>query len=527
MVALFVLFAVSDSTNAAWHYYSRTVETGASFTDDDFCMYGSGQQAVFTNNGTVTITTGFNLMYKASFVNNGTLTFAGNSSTFDVSSGCSFYNYGTASISGCYNLGMGNTFVNEGELYLSNIQSLNVDGLENRGKIICDDTISESMILSLQSKSMGTGQVIAPSTSTNPSVSTKYGISYNLNGGSWNGTIKNDWMYYDSNSTTQSWKIGMDEPYKDINNTVKRDGYVLTGWTCDKCADAEPATNLDILSSWQGDITLTAHWKPAQQTIYFYLNGGVIEAGSTTLDIVRDGNYSYALFHVESDDFKLPTPKKSGYDFGGWILSGQTNPQMEVTIPKGTIGDWAYTAKWIPRGDTPYTVSVYYMDENGKYLSTADIIRNEVTETNSNVEIPSMTFDKDGFTFDSAKSVTSGIADANHTLELSMYYKRNQYEITFKTNDGSEELYKYTGYYGTNIEYKGTTSKVDEAYNYQFLGWSKTPDSQYALSDIGTIKENKTFYAVFRKDAKNCQITFDDLSGFKPLSVNSVSVKKD
>lgn len=187
MVMLMIFTALPISASASTLYYGKTINSGETYTDTSFemwCWYGN---ETFTNNGTVNISNGFTLGYQASFVNNSEFTFTGSNSTFGVSSGCSFQNNGTARISGCYNLGLEDSFVNTGTLYLSDISNFNVSGVVNTGKIVCGNGVPDRLIDALKEKSSGDGTVVKEGEST-PSTSTKYIITYDLNGGSWKNT---------------------------------------------------------------------------------------------------------------------------------------------------------------------------------------------------------------------------------------------------------------------------------------------------------------------------------------------------
>ena len=340
MVMLMIFTALPISASASTLYYGKTINSGETYTDTSFemwCWYGS---ETFTNNGTVNISNGFTLGWQASFVNNSEFTFTGSNSTFGVSSGCSFQNNGTARISGCYNLGLEDSFVNTGTLYLSDISNFNVSGVVNTGKIVCGNGVPDRLIGALKEKSSGDGTVVKEGEST-PSTSTKYTITYDLNGGSWKNTPDESIYsyYYKTNDATPYYKIGFDEPFDTLNNNLERENYDFIGWTCDKDSSQTPSKYLDIMTEWQSNITLTAHWQPKQQYVYYYLDGGVFSDDITSPEIKQGDGVLYSLFSIESDDFTLPTPTKPGYDFIGWGVGGTSDVYPTVTITKGTVGN--------------------------------------------------------------------------------------------------------------------------------------------------------------------------------------------
>lgn len=529
VLAMLLIFTVLPiSASATTLYYGKTINSGETYTDNSFemwCWYGND---TFTNNGTVEITTGFVLGYQASFVNNGEFTFTGSYSTFGVSSGCSFQNNGTARISGCYNLGLEDSFVNNGTIYLSDISNYNVSGVENKGTIVYGNDVPERLISDLREKTSGTGKVVKEGEFT-PSTSTNYTITYNLNGGHWKNTPNESIYsyYYKTNDANAYYKIGFDEPFDSINNNLERANYDFIGWTCDKNSIQEPSKYLDIITNWQSNITLTAHWQPKQQYVFYHLNGGTFTDEITTPEIKYGDNELYTPFNVESKDFTLPTPQKPGYEFLGWVVGGTADVYSTITITKGTVGNKSYTAKWQANGDTPYTVNIYYMDENGQYKEVPNITKNEIGETDTTAFVPSSAYIREGFSYDSIKSSNNGTITGDGKLQLSLYYARDKYDIAFKSHDGSKTLYSYTGYYGTEITFQGDEPAInDEDYIYTFVGWSTNKNSQYAISSLGTVTENKTFYASFEKEATFCLITFVDTTGFAPLENTTYKLKK-
>lgn len=528
MVMLMIFMALPISASASTLYYGKTINSGETYTDTSFemwCWYGN---ETFTNNGTVNISNGFTLGYQASFVNNSEFTFTGSNSTFGVSSGCSFQNNGTARISGCYNLGLEDSFVNTGTLYLSDISNFNVSGVVNTGKIVCGNGVPDRLIGALKEKSSGDGTVVKEGETT-PSTSTRYTITYDLNGGHWENTPDESIYsyYYKTNDATPYYKIGFDEPFDTLNSNLERENYDFIGWTCDKDSSQTPSKYLDIMTNWQSNITLTAHWQPKQQYVYYYLDGGVFSDDITTPEIIKhESGISYSLFNIESDDFTLPTPTKPGYSFIGWKAGGTSDVYPAVTITKGTVGNQTYTAKWEANGNTPYTVNIYYMDKNGQYQETPDRTKPEIGATDTIATVPDSAYIKNGFSFDATKSSNSGTITGDGKLKLSLYYARNQYDITFKSYDGSETLYSYKGYYDTKIEFKGDEPAIkDEDYNYTFTGWSTNKNSQHPLS-LGTIVENQTFYAAFEKEATFCLVNFVNTTGFAPLENTTYKLKK-
>ena len=113
--------------------------------------------------------------------------------------------------------------------------------------------------------------------------------------------------------------------------TPVRTGYIFLGWTGEGIT--EPQKTIEIPQGSTGDRTYTANWQVIEYTIITLLEGG--NAGS-----------SQVYFYTVEQTVTLPTPTRTGYTFLGWTGEGITTPQPNVTIPKGSTGNKAYTANW-------------------------------------------------------------------------------------------------------------------------------------------------------------------------------------
>lgn len=114
--------------------------------------------------------------------------------------------------------------------------------------------------------------------------------------------------------------------------TPYKPGYTFDGWYTEK----EGETVLWYFQSEKvtGDMTLTAHWVPAQFTVKFDYDGGTGAAGST----VESKQVTFGETYGE-----LPTPVKEGSTFGGWEYSGQIITADTVVQ---MTGEHVLTATW-------------------------------------------------------------------------------------------------------------------------------------------------------------------------------------
>lgn len=512
LIMAITITAMPVSVSAGEYYSSRNVAEGETSTETSF-YWGSG---TFTNDGTMTVTGMFMMYGTTSFINNGTLTVRNNYNDFSISSG-SFINKGTVKVDSVYNFGLEGEFVNEGTLFVDNVASQNVDGLVNKGVIVYGKDVPGGLPNDLKARSEDYGGVVVSEDDYDPSnppvpIKAKYGITYDLNGGKWSGTepaADDPIRSYDTTSERGYYGIGKHEPFQSLNTMVEREHYVLAGWTCEK--QTEPSLYMDIMCEWRSDITLTAHWRPKDYLISYRLDGGYFE---NSTGMTSDDTFFYANYNIESDTFTLPVPKKDGYTFGGWICR-DSSVESSITIEKGSTGNKVYTAKWIPNGDTPYIVEVYYMDIEGNYSKTPDKSKSEIGEMGAEVSVSSSAYAKDGFLFDSKNSTMSGTIAKDGSLVLSVYYARERYNIDFRSSDGSDLLYTYKAYYDSDIvfdEKKPTLTQED--FICTFAGWSRIKESSHTLDDLGKATKNTTFYAVFDKEQTRYTITFGELMGF-------------
>ena len=150
----------------------------------------------------------------------------------------------------------------------------------------------------------------------------EYTIHYDLGG----GTFDANW------SVPESYSIEK-EAY--IYQRPTRAGYTFKGWIGDN-----GDTPQDVIavkgSETTGDKYYKAVWTADVYSISYNLNGG--EWG------VHKGPDK---FTVETEDFTLPIPERAGYQFIGWTGSNLSEPQMTVTIEKGSIGYSYYMANWV------------------------------------------------------------------------------------------------------------------------------------------------------------------------------------
>ena len=150
-----------------------------------------------------------------------------------------------------------------------------------------------------------------------------YTISYTLN----NGTLPSS---HPTSYNIESANFSL------VNPT--RTGYNFAGWTGTGLSSAQ--TTVTISKGSTGSRTYTANWTPVTYTIGYNLNYGTLPSGYPT------------SYNIESANFSLVNPTRTGYNFAGWTGTGLSSAQTSVTIPRGSTGNKTYTANWTPRTTT-------------------------------------------------------------------------------------------------------------------------------------------------------------------------------
>lgn len=188
---------------------------------------------------------------------------------------------------------------------------------------------------------------------------------------------------------------------------------------------------------------LAASWKANKYTITLDVNGGNALT-ETTLSVEYDKS------------FTLPTPKRDGYTFNGWLDAAN------VKVESGTYNktsDLALKASWT---ETKYTLT---LDPNG---GEVDVTKLELALGES-FTLP--TPKKDGATFagwyDGDTEVTSGTWNKSASVTVKARWSAASYTVTFDVNGGSKlKANSMTVVYGQSFSFEFPTLA-----GYRFVGW--------------------------------------------------------
>ena len=129
-------------------------------------------------------------------------------------------------------------------------------------------------------------------------------------------------------------------------------------------ANASNAETTLTMPAATTEVTATADRSAEEYEITYNLDGGTVATENP------------ASYTIETADFTLNNPSKTGYRFDGWTGSNGNTPQTTVTIEQGSTGDKEYIANWTVNTHT----LTYDYGTNGGQVSSSD----NTTETTEN-----------------------------------------------------------------------------------------------------------------------------------------------
>ena len=324
----------------------------------------------------------------------------------------------------------------------------------------------------------------------------KYGINYNLNGGSCEDTLVTEY-------TVESANIA-------LPNLTKK-GYAFDGWYDNVAFDGERVNNIPRGS--YGNISLYAKFSVVEYAISYDLQGGVNSVSNPTKYTIEDQNivlsapsrecYAFdgwfengskvesvevarcenvkltakwtaieytitydldggvcqaklpAKYSIESEDVILPIPSKDGCKFDGWYIGDKRIEKIE----KGSHGDVTIFAKW--RGAT-YAVQ-YVCDGN----------HDNPTELAVDEEYILKDAEKTGYSFEGWHSDESlqtrvyTVISSGETVTLYAKFAPVTYTLTYDYSggEGVENPSTYT------VESEDIILNAASKIGFEFVGW--------------------------------------------------------
>ena len=298
-----------------------------------------------------------------------------------------------------------------------------------------------------------------------------YTISFDKNNQSATGETADVTCTYDQNCTL-------------TQNGFSSPGYEFDGWATDSDGEKEYSNGQTIenLTTTADDtITLYAVWIPTEYAINYNLNGGTAS--------------NYNSYNIESETFILNNPEKEGYTFTGWTGSNGSEPQLEITIAKGSTGILSFVANWTP---ITYTIT-FNKNSQSATGETADV----TCTYDQTCTLTQNGFSRPGYEFSGWATEATGekIYDdeetntrftSEETYELFAVWTLEEYNITYNLNGGSA-----SNSISYNIETNDFVLNNPTKTNYTFIGWTgtdiSTPQLEVIIAKGST--GNKTYTA--------------------------------
>ncbi len=264
--------------------------------------------------------------------------------------------------------------------------------------------------------------------------------------------------------------------------TPTRLGYTFLGWYRDESKHYSGTWKLT------DDLTLTAKWKIITYTIGYTLDGGIAS---------NPDSYS-----VASETITLNSPKRAGYTFAGWTGTDLTEPTMQVTIPKGSVGVRGYKAHWQP---LTHKVTCVFND---------DTTENQVIDVTFDqpYELPTPT--RFGYIFDgwykNGQKYTSGTWRGLNDITLEASWSIKRIPILYSPDKNIEENPDYY------TLFEDSFTLIDGGREgYTFLGWTyegvTTPTKNVKIQI--DINDPKYYTFTSHWEANTYTITFDAMGG--------------
>ncbi len=193
----------------------------------------------------------------------------------------------------------------------------------------------------------------------------------------------------------------------------QKSDYIFGGWYVNENFEDEPIAML--VKGASGNIDLYAKWTSREYEITYDYRGGETCDNPTT-------------YTVDTNDFTLVAPQKSGYDFVGWF---DENGDKIVTVRKGSSGNLALHAVWTA---TVYTIT--FDSTGGSYAATLTY-----TIENESVTLPQP--ERTGYTFvgwvdEKGKKYETVSGDMQKNITLKAEWSVVSYTITYDLGGGSQ-----------------------------------------------------------------------------------------
>lgn len=289
--------------------------------------------------------------------------------------------------------------------------------------------------------------------------------------------------------------------------TVSKTGYTFKGWICNGSNVDQSKLPTTIDRKAEVSMTFNADLSLDNYSISYELN-----KGSNPLD-------APSSFTYESEEIELPTPTRDNYRFMGWYSSSDFSGTRQTSIPKESLGNKTFYAKWYQE------YSIHYKEDGGVMPSSYPT--KYVSE--ESLELPVPIKEDNGFVawFDNL-SLTG---TAYHLIPKGLKGDKTFYAkwlpslyITYNLNGGMNPD-------GAPTSFTKESPKIElpipTREGYKFAGWYK--DNSYSGSAITSIvtgtQTNQTFYANWTPISY--KITYNLNGGSNPEEAKSTYTIED
>ena len=210
------------------------------------------------------------------------------------------------------------------------------------------------------------------------------------------------------------------------------------------------------------------------------INGTTTKLTYTIKATVDDEIFYEKEYQVDTAEFTIPDPVKTGYTFTGWT-ENSTNLGTGLIINPANkdfnLRNMNLVATW-EAASVKYTVETYVMDTDGSYGTPTTETKQALTGTTATAD----TTAKTGFTLDTNHEgyLTSGTVKADGSLVLKVFYKRNQYTVNLTAGQGVASVNGAgTFYYEAPVSITATLKD-----GYENLTWSGTVPTTMPNSNV-------------------------------------------
>ena len=286
------------------------------------------------------------------------------------------------------------------------------------------------------------------------------------------------------------------EYYYDTEITLKGaalDGYTWSKWS-DNVTDSTRTFKINKNTSVSTVVTTDTY------TITYNLDGGEVSVKNPD------------TYTVETEEFTLNNPTKTGYTFAGWSTEEDKTPKPTLTISKGTTGNLTYNANW-----TKDTYTITYNTDGGTL--TDETTSYTVTDEPITLKSPAKKgYIFNGWTSDDITTPTKDVIITPSKTSGNKVYTANYtpitYSVKFNANTGTGTMNDESFTYD---EAKALTSNSFTKSGYTFASWNTKEDGKgdsYAdgssVSNLSsTDKDTVNLYAIWSRDTYTITYNLD------------------